>query len=322
MQRPASIAIVIPVYNGVKHLEACLRSALLQNGVDFEVWIGDDGSTDGSQQIIERFRGSRVHIVATKSNRGLFANLNQLIRATKSPFVHILCQDDILERDCLALELRRFSRFPRVGLIFSKSSSIDDGGQELGRGALHDIPNTLRPELALQHFFYHGCIPSNLSTVALRRTAFLGTGGFDERYKVSGDFDLWTRLCRTWDMGVIHAHQVRVRSHARQLSAADSSGPQFVSENRLIRQEIVPNLPLSVQSAADEFERRRYGVLDVHYALRSLLKGRYGNVRRVIDTMGLKSFLAGAVTWLVTANNRLSRPAAQFVLPSDYRVGP
>ncbi len=322
MQRPTPIGILIPTYNGERHIEMCLRSALRQEGVPFEIWISDDGSTDGTRAVIERFRGVRVHLLTGTRNAGLFANLNRLIRASQNPFFHILCQDDILEPGCLFQDLQRFSRFPRIGITFAKSKTIDDSGQVTGAGALYDLPNVMRPELALQHFFYHGCIPSNLSTVALRRTAVTGACGFDERFRVSGDYDLWSRVCERWDIGVIHEHLVRVRQHPAQLSRADSSGPLFVSENRIIRNRLVPHLPLTVQSQAGRFERLRYGVLDFHYAWRSLTRGRTGNARRVWKTMGIRETVLGAASWLISANNRLFRPDARFVLPADYHVGP
>lgn len=322
MQRPPAIGILIPVYNGGKHLAECLHSALAQRGVDFEVWISDDGSTDNSRQVLEQFRGPRIHILPRGPRRGLFANLNRLIAVSQNPFFHILCQDDRLENDCLAKDIQRFSRYPRVGVIFSKPICIDDSGRELYRSQLYDLPNVLHPTLALQHFYYHGCIPGNLSTVALRRSAIVEVGGFDERFFVSGDFDLWTRICRKYDLGIIHSFGVCVRLHENQLSRADSSGPRFVSENRLVRHELVPELPLSVQSHANRFEHRRYGVLDFHYALKSLLKGRYQNAHRVFSSMGLRDTLFGAMSWLVTMNNRFHRPSAQFVLPTNYHVGP
>lgn len=320
MIRTPPIAILMPVFNGARHLGASLQSALAQTGVDFEVWVSDDGSTDGSVEILRRFRDPKLQVLPQARHSGLFANLNRLIRASRNPFFHILCQDDILEPDCLARELERFSRSPHVGLTFSKSTTIDDSGRVLGRGALHDLPYTMRPSLCLQHFFYHGCIPSNLSTVALRRSATQKVGLFDESFRVSGDFELWTRICRHYAMGIIHAHTVQIRSHAGQLSRADSSGPDFISENRAIRRRIVPDLPVTIQTSARAFERLRFGVLDFHFAMRSLLRGRYHNAHRVLQALGLHDSVFGALTWLLSLNNRLFRPTAKFVLPADYSL--
>lgn len=320
--RPPPVAVVMPIYNGARHLEESVQSALRQEGVEYEVWVSDDGSTDGSSAILDKYRCPMLHVLPPGRRLGLFGNLNRLVRACRSPFIHILCQDDILEANCLAKDLERFSRSPRVGITFTKSITIDEVGRTLGRGALYDLPNTMRPELALQHFFYHGCIPSNLSTVGLRKSALAKVGPFDEAFRVSGDYELWTRICRDFEMGVIHAHTVRIRSHQGQLSRADSSGPKFVSENRLIRRRLVPELPPSVQRRAGSFERLRFTVLDFHYGLRLLARGNARTARRVFETLGLRDTVLGALSWLISINNRLFRPPARFVLPSNYSVAP
>ena len=320
--RPPPIGILIPVYNGARHLQECIESALEQKGVEKEIWISDDGSTDDSRAIMERFQRPGVHILTSKKNQGLFANLNHLIMASRNPFFQILCQDDILEPECVSTVLKQFSRSARAGIMFSKSTSIDLNSKVMGKARLYDLPNILRPELALQHFFFHGCIPSNLSTVALRRSALIDVGLFDEGFKVSGDYELWTRICRTYEMGIVHDHLVRIRSHKGQLSAASQSGPSFVAENRRIRHELVAELPVSVQKQVPKFEVGRYGVLDFHYAFRSILQGRLGNARRVFSTMGPRHTLLCGLNWLFSINNRVLRPQAEFVLPRNYRVGP
>jgi hypothetical protein len=171
--------------------------------------------------------------------------------------------------------------------------------------------------LTLQHLFYHGCFPGNLTTVCLRRELVGPLGWFDESYRVSGDYEMWLRIARTHSIGVIHRHLVRVRVHREQLSARKDSGVRFVAENRRIRREILPLLPPRARSGAARFEHWRHDVLDFHFSLRCLLAGRWLAFARVARAMGLWNWLRGGALWLWTGNNRRHRPQADWILPDS-----
>jgi hypothetical protein len=199
-----------------------------------------------------------------------------------------------------------------VGFCFSKMVCIDQHGVEFDRAALADLPEVMRPQLTLQSLFYYGCIPGNLSPVVLRRELFERAGGFDESYRVAADFDLWRRLGRCTDLGVIHDHLVKVRIHQQRLSLARTSGLCFVTENRRVRKELLPELPAAIRKQAAAYGRLRHDVLDVHVALRSLLSGHVGESWRVLEALGGSAAAAGLAGWLITLDNRLWRPKARF----------
>jgi glycosyltransferase involved in cell wall biosynthesis len=311
-----SISVVLPVYNGKDYLEEAIKSVLAQTHGDFELVLSDDGSSDGSQEIMRSFSDSRIRILQPE-RRGLFENLNRLLRESRSPLVHILCQDDIMAPTCLEEETRFMALHPSAGMAFSKYLSIDGHGQFLSACELGDLPALMPPMLTLQCLFYHGCIPGNLSTVCIRRACLDVIGSFNASFGVSADYEMWMRLGQRWDMGVCHKHLLSIRLHDKQLSHARSSGLAFVQQNRRICMLLLPLLPEEIRVKAQVYDRRRHCVRAVHFGMRSLLGGESAALLGVVRALGAAVFLRAFFFWLITMNNRLWTPAWHFVLPES-----
>jgi glycosyltransferase involved in cell wall biosynthesis len=306
------VSIILPTYNGGHYLAQCLSSVIGQSLSEFELLIGDDCSTDSTRSTIAEYPDVRFRTFYRNRNVGLFANLNLLIREARSPLIRFLCQDDLLETQCLEQEEAFFSIHPQIGMSFCKCTLIDDASRELGRSQLYDLPDVLSTRLCLQHFVYHGCIPGNLSTVMVRASALQRSGVFDPSFRIGGDYDLWTRICAEFPMGVIHRHLIRLRSHSAQLSRASTSAVLLAAERRRITERLMRVLEPELRPTARAYLRRRQDVLEVHHALRGLARGRFGEAVGMARAMGLSDFAFGVLWWVLTVDNRLSRPRPRF----------
>ena len=103
-----SIEVVLPTYNGVTYLEAQLVSIYAQSLRPWRVLIRDDGSTDGTQELIKHLQmtyGSWLQVLPADGNLGCIANVNRLLQATQSPYVALADQDDIWQFDKLKASL-------------------------------------------------------------------------------------------------------------------------------------------------------------------------------------------------------------------------
>jgi glycosyltransferase involved in cell wall biosynthesis len=310
---PSQISLILPVYNGASYLRSCLESVQAQTWPDYELLIADDASTDETWSIIQSFTDPRWKATRSASNQGLFRNLNQLARAARAPLIHILCQDDLMEPDCLEREVAFFEQQPDIAMSFCKVIMIDESGAEFGRAPLNDLPAVAPATLALQYFYYYGCLPGNLSTVCVRKSAFVRVGGFDESFKVAGDFEMWARICAQGALGVLHRYLIQLRLHPGQLSRVATSYLAHVLETRRIRAQILPLLPSGIRASAARYTLRRQNVWDVHYALRCLQAGRRGDFVQIVRAMGAHDFGLGLFYWLISANNHLFRPTPRFV---------
>lgn len=318
----AKVSILLPVYNAERYLRECIASVVKQRFTDFELLLGDDCSTDGTREIIQQFTDNRFRVFLRKTNSGLFPNLNALLKESRAPLVRILCQDDILEEACLEEEAPFFDTHPDIGMSFCKPIIIDAGGIEIRKAALGDVPEVMPPQMCMQHFFYHGCIPGNLSTVCVRRKCFDELGPFDTSYHVAADYQMWVRICAQKDLGVIHKHLVRLRSHSKQLSQASASRVQFIGEYGKIRSRILPLLPPRIRGYARLYAIMRLSVMEVHYSIGCLLEGRVKDFFAIVRIKGPGNFLVSMFFWIVTVNNLLYRPPGRFVSEGKYGWGP
>jgi glycosyltransferase involved in cell wall biosynthesis len=307
------VSVIVPVFNGERYLQSCIRSVLGQRFDDFELLLADDCSTDRSLEIIQGFSDERIRHYRHAKNVGLFASLNQLVSSARAPIVRLLGQDDVLAPDCLASEVEFLATHPSVGMAYCKYRLIDEAGQETGEGPVGDLPEVVQPNLSLQYYYYYGCLPGNISTVCVRRECFEAVGLFDEDFRVAGDYEMWVRICRHRDLGVLHKRLVQLRIHENQLSRAPSSGIAYVSEHRQVRQTLLACLPETSQTDARLHFLLRQNVSDTHFAIRCLLAGRIQDFASVLSVMGPAYFAAGLLFWLLTVNNHLFRPRPRFV---------
>ena len=95
-----TLSVVIPVYNAEPYLDECLSSVLESSFEDLEVICVNDGSTDGSPDMLESFarKDPRVSVIH-QENQGVGMARNAGIRAARGTFIHLLDADDWVERD-------------------------------------------------------------------------------------------------------------------------------------------------------------------------------------------------------------------------------
>jgi glycosyltransferase involved in cell wall biosynthesis len=310
---PPRISLILPVFNGERWLRQCIQSALDQTLTDFELLVGDDASVDRSRGIIARFSDSRIRVYLSDANVGLFANLNRLLREAKAPLVRFLCQDDALDPFAVAEEVAYLEAHPGIVLSVCQAREIDEGGTaicEWSRSS--DGPIVYSSAIGLQLLLYHGCIAGNLSTMCAPRALLEEVGGFDETYRLAGDYDLVVRLCQRGPIVDLQKTLVNIRRHDGRLSLSKPARSGFVNETRRIRAQLIPMLRQKVRSYAVWYTYLRQNVLDTHCMLRCLLDGRFRDCRDILATMGIRDITAGLVAWTITMNNHIYRPRPRF----------
>ena len=93
-----AIEVVLPTYNGSAYLEAQLASIYAQTVCPERVILRDDGSSDGTQALIQQLQkryGSWLQVLPSDENLGCNANVNRLLEATTAPYVALADQDDL-----------------------------------------------------------------------------------------------------------------------------------------------------------------------------------------------------------------------------------
>lgn len=99
-ENPIKVSIIIPVYNTVPYLKRCLDSAINQTLKDIEIICVNDGSTDNSLEILQKYaqKDKRVKVINHTENKGVAAARNTALRAAKGEFVGFLDSDDFVDK--------------------------------------------------------------------------------------------------------------------------------------------------------------------------------------------------------------------------------
>jgi GT2 family glycosyltransferase len=198
-----TVTIIIPNFNGRPVLEGCLRSVLeLDYPRDrLETIVVDNGSTDGSRELVRRT--PRIRLVALSANEGFATAVNVGVRESAGEFVAFVNNDVELSAGWLLKLLTVFLRDPEVAaasgkLLFKHPPGVvnDLGDTVLVNGAgLHRGLGTLENE-ALE-MEYVGAASG--AACLVRKSAFFATGGFDDSYfAYFEDVDLGWRF---WELG-------------------------------------------------------------------------------------------------------------------------
>lgn len=181
----SDVTIVIPNYNGISFLDACLRSASKQTGVSAEILVVDNGSTDGSQEFV-REHFPEVRLLCLKKNYGFCRAVNRGIEKAESPYVILLNNDtevrpDFAGRllDAMKGDPKRFSCAAKM-IQYQDRSILDNAGDfycALGWGIARGKGKPVDRYPSAEKIF-----SSCAGAAIYRRDLVRSLGGFDEAH--------------------------------------------------------------------------------------------------------------------------------------------
>jgi len=186
----ARVAVIIPVFNGAETVGDAIDSVLAQSFRDFESIVVDDGSTDATPAVLERYGGA-IRVI-TQPNAGISAARNAALRASASEFVALLDCDDVWRPAMLERSVAALDRNQSCVLVYTNLEITDSNGTSLNTslvGAATAHAPTL-DEMLTQLW------PIMPSAVVMRRRALEAIGGFAEEFRSYGyeDAYCWLRL--------------------------------------------------------------------------------------------------------------------------------
>jgi glycosyltransferase involved in cell wall biosynthesis len=200
------VSVVIPTRNRSQLLALAIESALDQRGVELEVIVIDEASTDGTSAIVNRLADPRVRLIRHDAPLGKSAARNRGIAEARGAWIAFLDDDDIWAPDKLLLQLKALSETGRQW-AYTGAVNITQDHRILG-GAPPRPPDEVAKSLRQVNGVPGGC-----SSVIVSRCA-LPPQGFDEAYRLCEDWDLWIRLARTAPPACVPKPLVGYRVHA------------------------------------------------------------------------------------------------------------
>jgi GT2 family glycosyltransferase len=207
-----TISVLIPVWHAVRFLPAALDSVLAQTFADFEVVAIDDGTSDGSAEVLAAFaaRDSRVRMVR-QENRGIVASLNRALELARAPFVARMDHDDVSRPDRFAKQIAYLRQHPDVAAVSGAMDVIDQEGIYLRTEEFPTLPAAVESELMYRNCVCHPAVMAR--TEALRKV-----GGYRKNAQFAEDYDLWLRLSEVGQMANLPDVLLSYRVHPVNMS--------------------------------------------------------------------------------------------------------
>lgn len=206
-------SVIVPTYNQEKYIGAALDSIIAQTDTDWETIIINDGSTDGTRDIIEAYcrRDSRIRCFH-RENGGVASALNAALENVSGEWIHWLSSDDLFEPDKLLVNRRWIALHKEANFFFSYFTLLREATGDLEKRELWGpVPHEEHQILTL---FFRNYI-SGIS-ICVRRSSWEAVGFFDRSLHYAQDYDQWLRILQKNRGVFIPERTVISRNHAEQ----------------------------------------------------------------------------------------------------------
>lgn len=263
MAQPPRVSAIIPTYNRRELVQRAIDSALAQTLPPEEIVVVDDGSTDGTGDVLRARYGHRITYL-WQPNAGVSAARNAGMSQARGDLFALLDSDDLwspekTERQCAYLDAH-----PGIGMVVCDVARMDADGTPYDFFRRRDvIPNDgwvigdilMNPAL----------VPAS---AMLRREVFADVGGFDTTLRTAEDLDFFLRVAQRWQVGVTEGAMVRAMRGHEGLSAEATTYDDYV---RVMERAVAD----SATTVDDATRQRALAAAYVRNARGFMLRGRW-----------------------------------------------
>jgi glycosyltransferase involved in cell wall biosynthesis len=205
------VSVVLATYNSERFLAEAVRSILAQTYTNLELIVVDDGSTDGTRDLVDGFLADgRVKYVYQK-NAGQPSADNAGIAQARGSFIAFNDADDVWMPDKLERQMPLFDHSRRVGVVYSPLLYIDEAGEPVSMWPMSRYGGRVTDQLFVTNFV-------SFSSAIVRRECFDTVGLFDEHLAQAYDYDLWLRISTEFEFALLDEPTVYYRVWPGQMS--------------------------------------------------------------------------------------------------------
>lgn len=203
------VSVIIPTYNRAHYIREAVESVLAQSYKNFEIIVVDDGSTDGTEEVLHPYRDSIRYFY--QENQGASAARNLGIKNARGKYIAFLDSDDFWLPEMLEVQVGYLEAHPEAGMVHADFLILDEGSNNPGpRKRTHSRPKPsgyIFPELFIENAVMNVC-------VIVRRASLEVTGLFDPEFRRAEDYHLWLRIARHFPIAYINRPLGICRRHA------------------------------------------------------------------------------------------------------------
>ncbi|MGD1864705.1 MAG: glycosyltransferase family 2 protein [Phormidesmis sp.] len=291
-----SFSVVITTYNRLTLLKRAIRSALTQT-ISCQIVVVDNASTDGTEPYMRELSADneRVVYVRNASNAQHAGAVNAGVEAASGEWIKLVDDDDYLAENCLEVMAKAVSLRPTAVICSCQAAQVDTESVELSRtpptgpGDIFYIP-----QIDIHYGMLLEVVPFGTPVqVAVRRDAFLSSGGWDLSMTSCDDIDSWIRVAEHGDALFINqclAYRTVWPGGYDQKIALQ----QRLATNMLMKERIYPRVNARHQSDLPKLATiNRY--LHLHWAIVALKQKQL----RTVAALGFPAALSPAAWQLL-----------------------
>jgi glycosyltransferase involved in cell wall biosynthesis len=187
------VDIIMPTHNPGTFIIEALQSCMIQSHKDIRITVVDDCSTTDLSYLKKKF--PKVNWIQTPENLGPAGARNYGISKTSGELISFLDDDDVMDMHKVTLAVREFERNSRLGMTCGNYRILVNG--KLRAPFYKKAPHIDHRLLMRQNFVASG-------SVTIRRTVFDDVGGFNPKYWIAEDYDLWLRVAEKHPIKYLH----------------------------------------------------------------------------------------------------------------------
>src|SRR5690554_6825465 len=220
------VSVITPTYNRADYLPFAVESVLSQSVPDFELIVIDDGSTDGTAELMERYLAdSRIRYLK-QENQGQSVARNRGIAEARGQFICFLDSDNAWVSTKLETSLKAFEEHPEADIVYGDFITIDGEGHEHGVNRMARYSGRITPQLLRDNFV-------SMNTTMTRKRCFDEIGGFDSADRLAEDYGLWLRFSTRYQFLYVPAVLGYYRVMENQISSDKES--RLMANEQIIR---------------------------------------------------------------------------------------
>ncbi|TCT14031.1 glycosyl transferase family 2 [Natranaerovirga pectinivora] len=238
------ISALMPVYNGENHIKETIESILYQTYKEFEFIIINDGSTDNTQKIIEKYKDKRIKLYNLESNKGVGFASNFALNKAKGKYIARVDSDDIYHKDRFRLQKNYLDSHPEIVLVktlieyFGDNKIVNTDRYKTIKEIVELNKNkVVSTEEISKQLYWNMCIPH---TSVMARTKVLKEFGYTELRCCEDYYLCYNMNKKNYKMATINEHLVKVRITNESTTAQNRD---ILYKNiYIIKKDIINNL--------------------------------------------------------------------------------
>ena len=267
------ISIIMAVYNEETYIKDSVKSILNQSFKNFELIIIDDGSIDGTTQIINSFNDSRIRLIKNEENLGLTKSLNRGLKVAEGKYIARMDADDIALPDRLKVQFNYLEKELDVGVLGGQAIQFyDDNFKKVLKHKVTSFKE-IKATLFCNNPMIH-------STIMIRKSILVENNiTYDETMKASQDYEMWIRLSSYTK--IVNLSNILILYRLRNNSITHTSKGYLKQRHIYIFEKVLNQIKLELSK--DEINEYAEAILGMNRDVKVDFNSLDNILRKIVD---------------------------------------